>query len=187
MHGPLALAHNGNLVNAPALRDELLTRGLRAHRDQRHRGDDADARRRRWADLGGPRRAHAAGVEGCLLVGHPGRRPGDRRTRPMGFPADERRSPSPWWLRRGLRDLRTQHARLPRHQRSRARRDRHAQRRRDDPPPGAHSRRSFGSVHVRVRLLQPARQRLGGSQHAPRTPAPRRGARRRSTRRRPTW
>ncbi len=28
MHGPLALAHNGNLVNAPALRDELLTRGF---------------------------------------------------------------------------------------------------------------------------------------------------------------
>ena len=24
MHGPLALAHNGNIVNAPALRDELL-------------------------------------------------------------------------------------------------------------------------------------------------------------------
>ena len=28
MHGPLALAHNGNIVNAPALRDELLTRGF---------------------------------------------------------------------------------------------------------------------------------------------------------------
>ncbi|MDX2379738.1 MAG: amidophosphoribosyltransferase [Acidimicrobiia bacterium] len=28
MHGPLALAHNGNLVNAPALRDELLNRGF---------------------------------------------------------------------------------------------------------------------------------------------------------------
>ena len=28
MHGPLALAHNGNLVNSPALRDELLTRGF---------------------------------------------------------------------------------------------------------------------------------------------------------------
>lgn len=28
MHGPLALAHNGNLVNAPALRSELLTRGF---------------------------------------------------------------------------------------------------------------------------------------------------------------
>jgi amidophosphoribosyltransferase len=28
MHGPLALAHNGNLVNAPALRDELLSRGF---------------------------------------------------------------------------------------------------------------------------------------------------------------
>lgn len=28
MHGPLALAHNGNLVNAGALRDELLSRGF---------------------------------------------------------------------------------------------------------------------------------------------------------------
>jgi amidophosphoribosyltransferase len=28
MHGPLALAHNGNIVNAPALRDELLNRGF---------------------------------------------------------------------------------------------------------------------------------------------------------------
>lgn len=28
MHGPLAVAHNGNLVNAPALRDELLARGF---------------------------------------------------------------------------------------------------------------------------------------------------------------
>jgi amidophosphoribosyltransferase len=28
MHGPLALAHNGNLVNATALRDELLNRGF---------------------------------------------------------------------------------------------------------------------------------------------------------------
>ena len=28
MHGPLAVAHNGNLVNAPALRDELLNKGF---------------------------------------------------------------------------------------------------------------------------------------------------------------
>jgi amidophosphoribosyltransferase len=28
MHGPLALAHNGNLVNAPALREELLSKGF---------------------------------------------------------------------------------------------------------------------------------------------------------------
>ena len=28
MHGPLALAHNGNLINAPSLRDELLARGF---------------------------------------------------------------------------------------------------------------------------------------------------------------
>ncbi len=28
MHGPLAVAHNGNIVNASALRDELLNRGF---------------------------------------------------------------------------------------------------------------------------------------------------------------
>ena len=28
MHGPMAVAHNGNIVNAPALRDELLSRGF---------------------------------------------------------------------------------------------------------------------------------------------------------------
>jgi len=28
MHGPLAVAHNGNIVNAPALRDELLSKGF---------------------------------------------------------------------------------------------------------------------------------------------------------------
>ena len=28
MHGPLALAHNGNIVNAPSLREELLARGF---------------------------------------------------------------------------------------------------------------------------------------------------------------
>ena len=30
MHGPLALAHNGNIVNTPALRDELLSRAASA-------------------------------------------------------------------------------------------------------------------------------------------------------------
>ena len=28
MHGPLSVAHNGNLVNATALRDELLNKGF---------------------------------------------------------------------------------------------------------------------------------------------------------------
>ena len=52
MHGPLAVAHNGNIVNATALRDELLDARLRAHRDERHRGDRADAGRRRRAARG---------------------------------------------------------------------------------------------------------------------------------------
>ena len=69
MHGPLALAHNGNLVNAPALRDELLTRGFGLTATSDTEVHDADARRRRRPDLGGPHRAHAAGVEGCVLAG----------------------------------------------------------------------------------------------------------------------
>ena len=138
MHGPLAVAHNGNLVNAPALREELLSRGFGLDRHQRHRGAHPDARRRRRADVGGPRRAHPAGVEGRLLAGHPRRRPGDRGARSVGVPADARRPAAPRRLRRRLRDVCAQHARLRRDQRGRPRRDRHAAGRRDAPPPGAH-------------------------------------------------
>ena len=52
---------------------------LRAHRDQRLRGDDADARGRRRQDVGGAHRAHAAGVEGRVLARPARRRP--RRSR----------------------------------------------------------------------------------------------------------
>ena len=89
------LAHNGNLVNAPALRDELLDQGLRADRHERHRGDDADAGRGRRQDVGGAHRAHAAGVEGRLLAGHAGRRSRARRARPVGLPAAVASAASP--------------------------------------------------------------------------------------------
>ncbi len=73
MHGPLALAHNGNVVNATALRDELLAQGFRADRDERHRGVDVDARRCRRSHVGGAGRAHVAGVEGRVLARDAGR------------------------------------------------------------------------------------------------------------------
>ena len=69
MHGPLAVAHNGNLVNAPALRDELLGRGfgLTATSDTEVLTLMlAAAGGRTWEDR---TRAHAAGVEGRLLAG----------------------------------------------------------------------------------------------------------------------
>ena len=56
-HGQIAVAHNGNLVNARELRDELVQRRLDLPDDQRHRGDPAPVRalarpprsRRRWS------------------------------------------------------------------------------------------------------------------------------------------
>ena len=184
MHGPLALAHNGNLVNAPALRDELLTRGfgLTATSDTEVMTLMlAAAGGRTWEDRIERTLPAWKGAFSLVILA------ADRVIAvrdPWGFrPMSVGRLPARR-LRRRLRDLRAQHARLRRHQRGRARRDRHAQRRRDDPPPGADSRRTFGALHVRVRLLQPARQRVGRPQHAPRPPAPRRGAGRRGTGRR---
>ena len=59
--------------------------GFRAHRDERHRGVDADARGRRGSHVGGAGRAHVAGVEGRVLARDAGRRPGHRGARPVGF------------------------------------------------------------------------------------------------------
>ena len=137
MHGPLALAHNGNLVNAQALRSELLDARLRADRHQRHRGDDADARLRRRRDLGGAPRAHAAGLEGRLHARHPGQRPGDGGPRPVGLPPALGRPAARRRLGRGVRDLRAVDPRLRRDQRDPTRRDRDDAGRRDAPPPGA--------------------------------------------------
>ena len=161
MHGPLALAHNGNIVNTPALREELLEQGLRPDGHQRLRGDDAHAGRRRRQDVGGAHRAHAAGVEGRLLARAAGRRPGARRARPVGLPAAVGRSPPPRRPRRGQRDVRPVDARLRRDLRGPAGRDRDAARRRAAPPPGARPGPRPGPLHVRVRLLLPPRLGCG--------------------------
>ena len=88
MHGPLALAHNGNLVNAAALREELLQPRLRPHRHERHRGDHADAgRRRRHARGRSASSARMPAWKGAYSLVHARRRPGDRRARPVGLPA----------------------------------------------------------------------------------------------------
>ena len=68
--------------------------GVRADRVQRLGGDDADARRRWRADVGGPHRAHAAGVEGGVLARPAVRRPGARGARPVGVPAAVGRAPA---------------------------------------------------------------------------------------------
>ena len=86
-------------------RRAALTR-VRADGVERLRGDDADARRRRRAVLGGPHRAHAAGVEGRLLARPAVRRPRPRRARPVGLPTAVRRPPAPRRLRRRQRDVR---------------------------------------------------------------------------------
>ncbi len=110
---------------------------LRADGVERLRGDDADARRRRRAVVGGPHRAHAAGVEGGVLARPAVRRPGARRARPVGIPAAVGRPPAARRLRRRQRDVRPRHPRLHRHLRGRPRRDRHAAGHRAAPPPGA--------------------------------------------------
>ena len=162
MHGPLALAHNGNIVNTPALRDELLGRGLRAHRDERLRGDDADARRRRRPDVGGAHRAHAAGVEGRVLARRCwpptgcspcATRGASGRCRSGACPT----AATPWPARRARcrRSAASRSARSSRARSSRCRAPSCTAARRSPPAP------SPGPLHVRVRLLLPARLACG--------------------------
>ena len=87
--------------------------------------------------VGGAHRAHAAGVEGRLLARAARRRPGARGARPVGLPAAVGRPPAARRPRRRQRDVRPVDARLRRHRRGPARRDRHAAGRRAAPPPGA--------------------------------------------------
>ena len=142
---------------------------LRPHRHQRHRGDDADARRRRRSHVGGAARAHAAGVEGRVLAGGPGRAIGSSpcatrgasgRSASAACPTAGMPSPPrPCALRTlGCVDI-------------------------SEVEPGEivtlqgaeiHRRRALsagaaaGAVHVRVRLLLPPRQRVGRPQRPPR-------------------
>ena len=51
-NGELALGHNGNIVNAAVLRDDLTREGVDLHDRQRLRSDRAAARRTRRASTG---------------------------------------------------------------------------------------------------------------------------------------
>ena len=177
MHGPLALAHNGNIVNAPALRDELLSRGfgLTATSDTEVMTLMlAAAGGRTWEERLERTLPAWKGAFSLVLLSQ---RPGARRARPVGLPAAVGRPPPERRPRRRQRDVRAQHARLRRDRRGAARRDRHAAGRRDAPPPGARPGRPVGPLHVRVRLLLPPRLGVGRPQRPPRPPAARRRAR----------
>ena len=96
MHGPLALAHNGNVVNATRAARRTAGAGVRAHRDQRHRSDDPDARRSRRAHVGGRASERTLpawkGAFSLVLL------PVDRvlgGPRPVGLPATVGRPPAP--------------------------------------------------------------------------------------------
>ena len=96
------LAHNGNLVNAPALRDELLSRGFGLTATS-----DTEVMTLMLAAAGG--RTWEDRIErtlpawkGAYSLVHAGRRPGDRGARPVGLPAAARRPPAPRRLRRRL-------------------------------------------------------------------------------------
>ena len=180
MHGPLAVAHNGNLVNAPALRDELLGRGFgltatsdtevltlmlaaaggRTWEERLERTLPAwkgayslvRARRRSGRSPFATRGASArCRSAGCPTAGGPSpRRPA--RCTPSVAATSARSSPA-----------RSSPCRAPRsHRRQVAR-------------AGAEA----GPLHVRVRVLLPSRLGVGRPQRAPRPPATRRGARRR--------
>ena len=170
-HGPLAVAHNGNLVNAPCCAICCWPR-LRPHRDQRHRGHDPDARRLGRPDLGGADRAHAAGLAGAfsLVILAPDRV--HRRARPVGLPPAERRPPAPRRLRGRIRNLRAATPSAASNRRGQPRRDRHVQgneiRRRQALPPAAMARCTFEFVYFsrpdsvwEGRNMHQVRQRLG--------------------------
>ena len=84
MHGPLALAHNGNLVNTPALRDELLTQGFGLTATSDSEVMTLMLAAAGGQDVGGAHRAHAAGVEGRVLARPARRRPRARRAATRG-------------------------------------------------------------------------------------------------------
>ena len=100
--------------------------------------------------------------KGAFSLVHAGRRPGDRRARPVGVPAAVGRPPPARRLRRGQRDLRAD-------RRSAASTSSEVQpgeivtlqRRRDAPSPGARAGSHAGALHVRVRLLLAGPTRCG--------------------------
>ena len=175
MHGPLALAHNGNLVNAPALRDELLTRGfgLTATSDTEVMTLMlAAAGGKTWEDrvertLPAWKGAYSLVIlaaDRVIAVRDPwGFRPMSVGRLPHGGYAVASETCALNTL--GCLDISEvapgeivtlTGAEITRRQ-------------------ALDAGRTLGALHVRVRLLQPSRQRVGRSQHAPRAPATRRG------------
>ena len=179
MHGPLALAHNGNIVNTPALRDELLSRGFGLTATS-----DSEVMTLMLAAAGG--RTWEERIERTL--------PAWKGAFSLVLLAADRvvAVRDPW----GFRPLSV--GRLPH--------GGHAvasetcalatlgcvditevqpgeivtlQRRRAAPPPGARPGAAPGPLHVRVRLLLPARLGVGRPQRPPRPRAARRRAGRR--------
>jgi amidophosphoribosyltransferase len=173
MHGPLAVAHNGNLVNAPRCATSCSQRGfgLTATSDTEVLTLMlAAAGGRTWEErLERTLPAWKGAFSMVILLS----RPGDRRARPVGLPSPLGGPPPERRVRRRERDLRPEHARLRRHRRGAPRRDRHAARCRDAPSPGPRTSRPVCPLHLRVRVLLPARFGVGRPQRAPRPPAPR--------------
>ena len=185
-HGQIAIAHNGNLVNAQELRDELVRHGSIFQTQQRHRShaapvralEGADRRRRaRRVDLAGQRRVLArAADEG----------PPDCGARSARLPSARAR-PARRRLDRVLGNLRARSDRRDLRPRRRAGRGGGHQRRR----PAVDQAVSAGAaraVRVRARLLRAARQlrvrpQRQRSAHRPRADARARGAGRRRRRR----
>ena len=141
MHGPLALAHNGNIVNTPALRDELLARGFGLTATS-----DSEVMTLMLAAAGGKtweeriERTLPAWKGAFSLVLLAADRVLAVRD-PWGFRPLSRRPPPARRARRRQRDVRPVDARLRRDLRGPAGRDRHAAGRRAAPPPGARRRR----------------------------------------------
>ncbi len=157
----VALAHNGNLINALELHEELLAAGRHVQLDLGlgdHRRDDRHAPGR--AHRGRDRRRAAASARGVLDRRHdqgPCRRlsrpPGSAPARARCAGARSRRSVWRDSLLRGERVVRVRHHRREVPARRAARRGRHARRAGPAEPRRRH-RRQARVVRVRVHLLR---------------------------------
>ena len=128
-HGQIAIAHNGNLVNARELRDAAGPRRFDLPDQQRHRGGAAPLRA--LARAHGRRRAGRVDLAGQrrVLAGAADEGSADRRARSARLPPARAR-PARRRLHRLLRDLRARSDRRHLHPRRRARRAADHQRRR---------------------------------------------------------
>ena len=85
--GRIAVAHNGNIINAAELQARTGAAGLDLPVFERHRGDPPPGRLLPGTDHGGRAARGAAATGGRLLAGLSGRGPGDRGARPARLPA----------------------------------------------------------------------------------------------------